>query len=429
MANKQEKVISYIQSNQLDKADQAFDELLGALKQSNSQVIAENGYQFAQLGMVDYAKRLYDLGKELFPNEEIWGILMGELMVDNGDLEAALDALLSISNQSDYYLNSLLLQADAYQMLALPEVALVKLTEAAEIAPEEKAIAFGLAELEFDQGHFQEALPLYKNLLADASGLNADALAKIRDHYAYALTWLGDWETATDLLESIPEKDRSTNIKQQLAFNYYQLANYEKANSIFQQLNEDEQLSDDFLPLFATTKTHFYEYEEAKELLQAAIAKNPFHAPNYLQAAEIDEKLGNKESAFKLLEQAVDLDPDYSLAQLKMLELAIDQEDYDLARGLMMDMDRQDFVDPHYAWLKAKVYQEIDIFDQAKGFYDEAYDNLADNLSFIEDYFAFLQEMGDWKKIGELLKDHPNYRQAMSLQMIIARYEELEDDF
>lgn len=57
-------------------------------------------------------------------------------------------------------------------MYNLPEVALVKLSEARELAPNQPVILYGIAELRFQQGEFQQALPLYERLLKSERNAN-----------------------------------------------------------------------------------------------------------------------------------------------------------------------------------------------------------------------------------------------------------------
>lgn len=421
MPDRINEIIIKIQQNKLEEAEKLFVEWTKELQKENVEVISQSGYTFAQLGFVDYAKEIYTIGRHQFPNETIWDLLEGELAIDDGALEDALDHLLVIPESSPAYIDSLLLQADAYQMLGLPEVSFVKLQEANQLSPEQSAIQFGMAELKFEQGEFQDAIHLYDALLKQ--DIPSEMLDTVNSHYSYAQAWNGDFESASERLDAIPDDKKTEEQKEQLAFYAYQLEQMEKANILFDALYSDNQLSDDYLPLFAEVKYKLYEYDKSKEILDVAISKNPFQAPLLVQKAELEEKLGNYDAAYELLEEAIDLDPDYTQAHLKMLRLAVDAKKFTFAKQLIIDLDREDFVDLSYDWLKAKTFAGLEEWETADEFYDSAYLTQQGNMSFMEDYLMYLQEGSRWDKIGTLLERHPGLRQTPALSAIIETYE------
>lgn len=92
-------------------------------------------------------------------------VYLAEILLNDGDEDDGLSLLYSVSHDSSAYLDSLLVQADYYQTSGLIETAKDKLLQALKIAPEEDAVKFGLAELDYLSGDYEQALALYKDLV------------------------------------------------------------------------------------------------------------------------------------------------------------------------------------------------------------------------------------------------------------------------
>ncbi len=415
--------ISYIQQNQQDKANEVFEKILDKLNTETSDVIAQTGYALAQLGFIDHTNEIYTLGEERFQEEDSWKLLKGELALDNGQVEEAIDELLKINPDSPIYVDALLLQADAYQMYNLPEVSLVKLTEARQLAPNQPVILYGIAELRFQQGEFQQALPLYERLLE--SETTPDALIDtIEEHFTYAKAATGNFEEAIELIEATPDSDRTQAQREQLAFYYVETENFEKANTILESVYEDGKLSENLLAIYAKVKNAFHDHEGALELIGEAIQANPYEARLYLQKAEYAQQIGNIETAREALESALDIDPDYGQALVLLLQLLIDEENFGTARALIQDIDEQGIEFDRYVWMKAKVFQELEEFDFAEQAYQDAYKELKEDYSFLQDYFGFLREAGYWRQIQSVFESQPGLSQILEFQ---DTYESLQD--
>lgn len=415
--------ISYIQQNQQDKANEVFEKILDKLNTESSDVIAQTGYALAQLGFTDHTNEIYTLGEERFQEEDSWKLLKGELALDNGQVEEAIDELLKINPDSPIYVDALLLQADAYQMYNLPEVSLVKLTEARQLAPNQPVILYGIAELRFQQGEFQQALPLYERLLESETTPDA-LLDTIEEHFTYAKAATGNFEEAIELIEATPDSDRTQAQREQLAFYYVETENFEKANTILESVYEDGKLSENLLAIYAKVKNAFHDHEGALELIGEAIQANPYEARLYLQKAEYAQQIGNIETAREALESALDIDPDYGQALVLLLQLLIDEENFGTARALIQDIDEQGIEFDRYVWMKAKVFQELEEFDFAEQAYQDAYKELKEDYSFLQDYFGFLREAGYWRQIQSVFESQPGLSQILEFQ---DTYESLQD--
>ncbi|AMB99716.1 hypothetical protein AWM75_06835 [Aerococcus urinaehominis] len=407
-------IMQAIQADDLDRANQLFADFLHLLDQTGDQEdLASYGYQMSQYGFVDYAQAIYNLGEKNYPGLTQWLILQGELAMDNGDYETGIDYLLLVDDEDPLYLNSLLLQADAYQMLSLPEVSLVKLQEAQALAPDQDVIAFGIAELAYMQGDFKTALAAYQALLTSKS-LDASLKDQIHEHYAYALAQSGQLDQAIDLLSQLGLDQLTQDQKNLLAILHFEANHYETARGLFDQLYHDQQLKDTLLASYADLADHFYDYDQASQLYQEAIAKNPFQSHNYLAMARLKQKVGQLDLAIDYLKQALDLEPDYAEANLLLLTLYIQSSDFTQANHLVDRLDRADFNEPHYHWLKARLANEQEDYDQARANYQLAYAELKADEDFLLDYMTFLREDGQLERLAALAQAHPHLMQNES---------------
>lgn len=425
MQGKIEKIIQFIQQNNLDKANEHFKLLLADIKQLDElEQIVQVGYQFAQLGFIDFSLQIYEAGEALFPDQAIWLVLKGELLMDDGQYEQALDELLQVAADDELYVDALLLQADAYQMLNWPEVSLVKLMEARELAPDEAIIQYGIAELRFAQGEFLETIPLFKALLA-ASDLDEDLVSIVREHYSYALAATGEYEEAIEMLEQIDVRDRTIAQKNQLAFYYLETEAFEKAHTIYEELYDEGKVSAAMLTAYARVKDHFHDYEDAIALIDEAIAEDPFKPTLFMEKAELLIKTGNYQTALQVLEEALMLDPDYNLAKLMQLHLYLDLEDYDGAGALVTEMKEAGIEEPTFFWLAARLYSAQEEFDAAGQYYQQAFTGMDFDEQFLMDYLTFLREEGNWQAIKTVLAKYPVIKENSDFEVF---FNDLPDD-
>lgn len=407
MQVKVNKILELIQQNELDSAERLFTDLKKDIEQiKDPQQIAQIGYQFAQLGFIDFCKQIYDQGERLFPGQSMWIVLNGELLMDDGRYEDALDYLLQVEADDTMYLDALLLQADAYQMMNWPEVSLVKLVEARSLAPEEPIVQYGIAELRFAQGDFVETLPFYKELLSNDK-LSDELVVQIRNHYSYALAATGDYEEAIILLEEIVPHNRTLDQQNELAFYYLETEEFEKASTIYEELYNEGNVTPAMLALYAKVKDSFHDHEGAIALMDEALAENPYQPTLYLQKAELLIKTGNYQSALIVLDDALEADEEYNQAKILKLNLYLDLEDYDGASELVNQMNQEGIEEPSFFWLSAKLYNAMENYDQASITYRKSYQNMEYDEEFLFDYMSFLREEGDQAMVKQIFDKYP----------------------
>ena len=136
-----------------------------ALDNDDPEVLSSLAENLTGLGFTDLAKEIYRALIAKFPKEDLFKVYLAEIMLNDGDDDDGLSLLYNVPKSSSAYLDSLLVQADYYQTNGLIETAKDKLIRALQLAPEEDAIKFGLAEIEYLSGNYEQALELYQDLI------------------------------------------------------------------------------------------------------------------------------------------------------------------------------------------------------------------------------------------------------------------------
>ena len=120
----------------------------------------------------------------------------------------------AIPEDSDDYLSALIVKADLYQMEGLTDVARDKLLEASQLS-DDSLIIFGLAEMEFELGNFEQAIQYYAKL--DNRDLLAMTGVSTYERIGKAYASLGKFEAAREFLEKAIEIEYDDTIAFELA--------------------------------------------------------------------------------------------------------------------------------------------------------------------------------------------------------------------
>ncbi|MDO4681032.1 MAG: tetratricopeptide repeat protein [Aerococcus sp.] len=418
MADYTETVFRLMREGKVDQANEAFEALKMDLeKYPDEDFWAQTAYHFQSAGFIPYAQSLYQEAQALFPNSERWKLLNADAHMANGEFEEALDQLLVIDEMSPYYLEALLMQADAYQGLYFPEMSEIKLKEARDLAPDEPAIILGLAELNYSEGRFQEALPYYQSLLADPNALDEAAMQVATTHYREALGESGQFEEALDLLAAIPEAERTQAEVEQMAIYYVETEDYEKANTLLSPLYEDGELSAYCLPIYAQVLTYYHEETKAIRVLDEAIVKNPLQETLYQQRAKLYLALKQDEEGAEDLEQLLTLDDENITARLLLMRTRLQMNHPEEALVVLEDAPT-DIQDPEFDWLAGKIYEENEDYKKARTYYEQAYPKLKQDDSFMLDYLTFEREEGQWHTLKLAFQERPALKDQAEFQWL-----------
>lgn len=327
---------------------------------------------------------------------------LAEIAIEEDDIDKAFEYLEQIQPDSENYLESLLVTADLYQVLGIPEVSEAKLLQAKTLAPEEPLITFALAELHFSTNQLGEAINDYGQL--QKQGIDEIANISIDERIGSAYSMMGGFEEAIPFLERALEKEHTSDRLFQLGFTYYQLHDHQKAINYLQELETlDPQYQSVYYYLTDSLKEEEL-LEEALTVAEKGIKENPYQVELLHLASEIAYRLRDSKKAEELLQQALETGEKTDETLLTLSNLYLNEEQPDKAIEMISQMDEED--NPYAAWNLAQAYNELEDFEAAGTYYKQAYEDLAHEPDFLKAYGLFLREDGQIELARKVLTSY-----------------------
>ncbi|AWC28203.1 tetratricopeptide repeat protein [Bacillus cytotoxicus] len=391
-----EQAVSYIENGEVEKG-------LQQLKEQVKQGTDEEKYDIARyyhtLGFVDEALAIAEDLHLLYPEESEFTIFLAELYIDLDKEDEAIEVLHDIPEDDDFYVQSLLLVADLFQMQGFDDVAEQKLLKAKEIMPEEPVIIFGLAELYSSKGEEKKAIQYYQSLLAEHKVMGGVIIAL---RLAETLSAVGNWEEAIPYYEEGLEEQKDIHSLFGYAFTLYQGEEYQRAISVWQELKE---LDPEYASLYMYL-AKCYEKEgmlqESYETLHDGIKVDELSVPLYVELANIAAKLGKMAEAEEVLQKALRLDPGHLGAILKYVYILKGQEKYEELIRVVENARESGEQDAQLLWDLAFAKKQLEMYSDALKHYESAYTSFKNHPDFLEEYGYFLLEEGMRKEAKEV---------------------------
>lgn len=408
-----EKAIALIESGEIEEGLQQLEEV--GQKGSHDEKFELIMY-YMQLGLVDKALKLAEELYELYPDEGQLLLVLGELYMELDREEEAIEVLNDIHKDDELYVQSLLVLADVYQMQGLEEVAEQKLLEAKRILPEESIIDFGLGEFYFSQENYRKSAAYYESVLAQHKELSN---VNISLRLAESLSGFGEWEQAIPFYETGLEESKEIYSMFQFANTLMQAEFPTRAIKILNELKElDPEISGLYL-----LQAQAYEaegmLEESHQALREGLKFDEYNVDLLMALAKISFKLHDMQGAEKALEEALALETNFMEAILLLSELYLKQEKYEETVQLLTDAMNNGEHAPHFHWDLATATKELELFDDALKYYEEAYTFFKTQSDFLEEYGYFLLEEGQREKAKAVFEN------ILSLDATLTHIEEL----
>lgn len=396
MSSYSEKMLAALKEEDLSEANLMFEE---ALKKDEPEILASLAEELQALGFLDEAKRILEKLLKDFPEEDVFYISLAEIAIENDDIDAAFEYLEKIAPESENYLESLLVTADLYQVLGIPEVSEAKLLQAKTIAPEEPLITFALAELHFTANQLGEAINEYGQL--QKQGIDEIANISIDERIGTAYSMMGGFEEAIPFLERALEQEHTSDRLFQLGFTYYQIHDHQKAINYLQELiTLDPQYQSGYYYLADSLKEEEL-LEEALVAAEEGVKENPYQVELLHLASEIAYRLRDSKKAEELLQQALETGDKTDETLLTLSNLYLNEDQPDKAIEMISQMDEEG--NPYAAWNLAQAYNELEDFAAAGTYYKQAYEELAHEPDFLKAYGIFLREDGQLEEAQTVL--------------------------
>jgi tetratricopeptide (TPR) repeat protein len=392
------KMLAALHNEDLSEAQLMFEQ---ALKKDDVELLISLASELEQLGFLGEAKQIYLQTVERFPEADELYLSLAEIAIEDGAIDEAFEYLEKIEKSSDNYVQALVLTADLYQTLEIPEVSEVKLEEAIELQPDEPLLTFALAELYYSEGKYDEAIREYAKLNP------AEIMERTRistfERIGSAYSMNGHFEKAVQFLEKALEEDEDSDddLLFRLGVTYLQLHENQKGIMYLQQLRTLSPHYPNYQLMLGRALQEEEQLEEAQKVLAEGIAENPYQAELYQFASENAYRLHDFDAAEDYLLEAIELDELRDENLYRLTNLYVEQKRWQDVIRAFSEMENDEH--PYANWNLAKAQNELENYVESHANYEKAYKELKDEPDFLKDYALFLREEGEIKQARELL--------------------------
>lgn len=383
--NNSQQMLQALEEQDLTKAEHYFAK---ALENDSSDLLYELATYLEGIGFYPQSKEIYLKIVEDFPEVHL---NLAAIASEDGQIEEAFTYLEEIQADSDWYVSSLALKADLYQLEGLTDVAREKLLEALTYS-EDSLLILGLAELDSELENYQAAIQAYAQL--DNRSIYEQTGISTYQRIGFAYAQLGKFETATEFLEKALELEYDDLTAFELASLYFDQEEYQKATLYFKQLDT---ISPDFEGYeygYSQALHKEHQVQEALRIAKQGLEKNPFETRLLLAASQFSYELHDASGAENYLLTAKEDAEDTEEILLRLATIYLEQERYED----ILDLQSEEPENLLTKWMIARSYQEMDDLDTAYEHYQELTGDLKDNPEFLEHYIYLLRELGHFEE-------------------------------
>ncbi|MBI5975361.1 tetratricopeptide repeat protein [Staphylococcus canis] len=387
------KLIDDINLQKIDQLDSRVQDALSSNDDEALFVLGETLYQF---GLTPQGLEVFRTLYNKYPDESEILIYFIDGLISENHTDEALEYL----NEVELSTERLLLEADLYQQINMLEVAIDKIEQAIDLEPSDPIIHFALAELLYFDGQYLRASREYDTVLEtgeyEFNGVNI--FSRLGDsslqsgNYSDALKWFD--EISDDEMVS------EDYFKKAVAYEKNDLT-HEAIKIIRTLLNKDP----DFIQGYYYLQ-QLYENEKdfpnAIDIGQEGLKLNQFYKELMYSTGALMIDHGDQNEGVRLLQQALEVDPSYQEPLIMLADFYRNQEDFDALIQLVQFVDEDD-MDPKFMWQLAFALGEEERDKEAIHFYQLAYDMLSNDIDFLKDYYYYLIEIGKIDDAKELL--------------------------
>ncbi|HJE26511.1 MAG TPA: tetratricopeptide repeat protein, partial [Limosilactobacillus pontis] len=298
-----------------------------------------------------------------------------------------------------------------------------KLREAEQLAPDEPAVQFALAEFYFLVGRFDDAIDYYFRLIKN--GYTDFAKVDIAGRLGMCYAQSGQFKQALGYLKQVKPAYRTSDIRFQTGLTQLHLGQLDDAiKTLTDLIGDDDQYASAY-PALAQAYSKQRNYPQALRAIQEGLAVDQYNEQLYAQAAEIVSHLGNHQLMAKYLKRAHELDPDNLTIILQYSNFLLHQHDDAANIKLLTPLIKNDEVDPQVYWNLARSYQRIEKLDLASKYFRAAAPSYQDDPTFLKEKIDFDREVGD---TGDLVSELHRYLALVptdaAMQDLLDEYEE-----
>ena len=244
------KLIDDINLQKLENLDSRVNEAITTDNDDALFILGETLYNF---GLMPQGLEVFRVLYHKYPDESELLIYFIEGLMSENQTDEALEYLSYVEPSPE----KLMLEADLYQQINMMEVAIDKLQEALELEPNDPIIHFALAEMLYYDGQYLRATSEYETVLET-----------------------GEYQV------------NGVNLFSRMADCSLQSGNYSDAIRLYDEINEDEMTSEDYLKKAISYDKNDIT-QEAIKIMTTLLSKDPDYIQGYLYLQSLYENEKN----------------------------------------------------------------------------------------------------------------------------------------
>ncbi|MGL4820182.1 MAG: tetratricopeptide repeat protein [Bacilli bacterium] len=346
---------------------------------------------YLSLGFIEEAHALINELHNAFPLDEETALLYAEVLIEMQQEEEAIEVLNSISPESPFYVQSLLVIADVYQVLGLEEVVESKLQEADQLAPNEPAVTFACAEWAMYKGDYGKALQKYKsiyNVLGEAQQLTVAGRIALCHEMCF------QYEEACDAYAAIDPEDLTNNQRYHYAHVLLQLERPGNAKQLLEQIIADDDRHAEAFALLGRLYEDEAKYDEAEEYIGKAYALQDTNGELPFLLARLAYRRQDLVTCAAFLKEALELKPHHFESRLLLGRVYVEEGAYGDCIQLLEPLVDEGEDDPSVLWMLGFAFYQSEQLELALKYYQLAYTFYTDNAAFLEEFTDVLLQNG-----------------------------------
>ncbi|TXO01131.1 tetratricopeptide repeat protein, partial [Staphylococcus aureus] len=250
------KLIDDINLQKLENLDSRVNEAITTDNDDALFILGETLYNF---GLMPQGLEVFRVLYHKYPDESELLIYFIEGLMSENQTDEALEYLSYVEPSPE----KLMLEADLYQQINMMEVAIDKLQEALELEPNDPIIHFALAEMLYYDGQYLRAISEYETVLET-----------------------GEYQV------------NGVNLFSRMADCSLQSGNYSDAIRLYDEINEDEMTSEDYLKKAISYDKNDIT-QEAIKIMTTLLSKDPDYIQGYLYLQSLYENEKNYPDAIE----------------------------------------------------------------------------------------------------------------------------------
>ncbi|EHL7205336.1 hypothetical protein KEI86_000356 [Staphylococcus pseudintermedius] len=388
------KLIDDINLQKLDQLDSRVQEALQSDNDDALFVLGETLYQF---GLTPQGLEVFRTLYMKYPDEDEILIYFIDGLISENQTDEALEFL----NEVPLTPERLMLEADLYQQINMIDIAIEKIEQAIELQPADPIVHFALAELLYYDGQYLRASREYDTVLEsgeyEINGVN------LFSRIAGSSLQSGNYTDALRWFDEINDNELTSDdyLKKAIAYEKNDMT-HEAIKLVKTLLQKDPDFIQGYYylqQLYENEKT----FGDAIEIGQEGLRLNQFYKELMYSTGALQIEHGDQNEGVTLLKQALEVDPGYQEPLLMLADFLRNKEDYEALIELVQYVDEED-MDPQFMWQLAYALGQEERDKEAQHFYGLAFASMRDNIDFLKDYYYYLIEIGQIEPAKSILQ-------------------------